>query len=191
MQNVESFCHLFQSCSVVFSDVEGCSVDFEGSQNVQWTRLNFFCLKKMFSRFATPLKIFQCAQAHYKGKKGEFHDDREEMESSASISSMRSREKYSGNNEDSSDKINCSSDDQSDRRERGYDDVDGTSSRRNRSSTFLLKSMIIDVKILAADFMFSSPWHPVISLPQAPKTKVQTPAIARTLSQRKCSLDNV
>ena len=113
------------------------------------------------------------------------------MESSASISSMNSRERYSGSNEDSSDKIHCSFDDQSDRRERGYDDVDETSSRPNRSSTFLLKLMIIYVTILAADFMFSSPWHPVISLPRAPKTKVKTPKIARTLSQRKCSLDNV
>ena len=84
------------------------------------------------------------------------------MESSAPVSSMNSRERYSGSNEDSSDKINCSSDDQSDRRERGYDDIDGTSSRPNRSSTFLLKSMIIDVTSLAADFMFSSSWHPVL-----------------------------
>ena len=80
----------------------------------------------------------------------------------------------SSSNETSSDKINCSSDDQSDRRERGYDDIDGTSSRPNRSSTFLLKLMIIDVTILAADFMFPSPWHPMISLPRAPETKVQT-----------------
>ena len=82
----------------------------------------------MFSRFATPLNIVQFAQAHYKCKKGEFCHDGEEMESSASISSMNTRERYSGSNEDSSDKINCSSDDQSDRRERGYDDIDGTSS---------------------------------------------------------------
>ena len=159
--------------------------------NVQWTRLNFFCLKKMFSRFATPLNIVQFAQARYKSKKGEFRHDGEEMESSASISSMNSRERYSGSNEDSSDKINCSSDDKSDGRERGYDDIDGTSSRPNRSSTFLLKSKVIDVTSLAADFPFSSPWHPMISLPRAPKTKVQTPKIALPLSQRKCSLDNV
>ena len=69
---------------------------------------------------------------------------------------MNSRERYSGSN-DSSDKIYCSFDDQSDRRERGYDDSDETSSRPNRSSTFLLKSMIIDVKILAADLCF----HPL------------------------------
>ena len=111
----------------------------------------------MFSRFATPLNIVQFAQAHYKCKKGKFRHDGEEMESSASISSMNSRERYLGSNEDSSDKINCSSDDQSDRRERGYDDSDGTSSRPTRSSTFLLKSIIIDVRIFAADFMFSSP----------------------------------
>ena len=66
----------------------------------------------MFSRFATPLNIVQFAQAHYKCEKGEFCHDGEEMESSASISSMNSREMYSGSNEDSSDKINCSSDDQ-------------------------------------------------------------------------------
>ena len=160
-------------------------------KNVQWTRLKFFCLKKMFSRFATPLNIVQFAQALYKCKEGEFRHDGKEMESSASISSVNSRERYSGSNEDSSDKINCSSDDQSDRRERGFDDIDGTSSRPNRSSTFLLKSMIIDVTILAADFMFSSPWHPVISLPRAPKTKVQALKITLPLSQRKCLLDNV
>ena len=97
------------------------------------------------------------------------------MESSASISSMNSRERYSGSNEDSSEEINCSSDDQSDRREQEYDDVDGTSSRPNRSSTFLLKSMTIDVKILKADFMFSSPWRPVVSLPLAPEVKFQAP----------------
>ena len=70
--------------------------------------------------------------------------------------------------------INCSSDDQSDCREQEYDDFDGTSGRPNRSSTFLLKSMIIDVKILAADFMFPPPWRPVFSLSKAPKTKFQT-----------------
>ena len=76
VQNVASFCHLVQSCSVVFSDVESCSVDFEEAvKNVQWTRLNFFCLKKMFSRFAygTPfarLESSDCAPknfgAHFK-----------------------------------------------------------------------------------------------------------------------------
>ena len=53
------------------------------------------------------------------------------MESSVSISSMNSREGYPGSNEDSSDEINCSSYDQSDRKEQEYDDVDGTSSRPN------------------------------------------------------------
>ena len=180
--------NLVQSCSAMLRAAQSI---LKAVKNVQWTRLNFFCLKKMFSRFATPLNIVQFAQARYECKKGEFRHDGEEMESSASISSMNSRERYSGSNEDSSDKINCSSDDQSDRRERGYDDIDGTSSRPNRSSTFLLKLMIIDVTILAADFMFSSPWHHVISLPRAPKTKVQTPKIVLPLSQRKCSLDNV
>ena len=180
--------NLVQSCSAMMRAVQSI---LKAVKNVQWTRLNFFCLKKMFSRFATPLNIVQFAQAHYKCKKGEFCHDGEEMESSASISSMNSREKYSGSIEDSSDKINCSSDGQSDRKERGYDDLDGTSSRPNRSSTFLLKLMIIEVTLLAADFMFSFSWHPVISLPRAPKIKVQTPKIVRTLSQRKCSLDNV
>ena len=78
-------------------------------KNVQWTRLNLFCLKKMFSRFATPRNIVQFAQAHCKFKKGEFLYYREEMESSASISSMNSRKRYSGRDEDSSDEINCSS----------------------------------------------------------------------------------
>ena len=67
---------------------------------------------------------------------------------------------YSGINEVSSDEIDCSSDDQSDRREQEYYDVDGTSSRPNRSSSFLLKSMITDVKILAADLCF----HPLGAL---------------------------
>ena len=59
VQNVASFCHLVQSCSVVFSNVESCSVDFEGSQ---WT---------MFTRFATPLNIVQLAQAHCKCNSGQ------------------------------------------------------------------------------------------------------------------------
>ena len=188
LRHFATLSNLVQSCSAMLRAAQSI---LKAVKNVQWTRLNFFCLKKMFSRFATPLNIVQFAEAHYKCKKGEFRHDGEEMESSALISSMNSRERYSGSNEDSSDKVNCSSDDQSDRRERGCDDIDGTSSRPNRSSTFLLKSMIVDVTILAADFMFSSPWRPVISLPRAPKTKVQTPKIARTLSQRKCSLDNV
>ena len=143
--------NLVQSCSAMLRAAQSI---LKAVKNVQWTRLNFFCLKKMFSRFATPLNIVQFAQAHYKCKKGKFRHDGEEMESSASIGSMNSRERYSGSNEDSFDKINCSSDDQSNRRERGYDDSDETSSRPNRSSTFLLKSMIIDVKILAADLCF-------------------------------------
>ena len=146
--------NLVQSCSAMLRAVQSI---LKAVKNVQWTRLNFFCLKKMFSRFATPLNIVQFAQAHYKCKKGEFCHDGEEMESSLSISSMNSRKRYSGSNEDSSDKINCSSDDRSNRREQGYNDIDRTSSRPNRSSTFLLKSMIIDVKISEADFMFSSP----------------------------------
>ena len=63
----------------------------------------------MFCRFATPLNIVQFLQAHCKFKKGEFCDYREKIESSASISFMKSMEKYLGSNEDSSDKINCSS----------------------------------------------------------------------------------
>ena len=112
--------NLVQSCSAMLKAAQSI---LKAVKNVQWTRLNFFCLKKMFSRFATPLNIAQLAQAHYKCKRGEFRHDSEEMESSASISSMNCRERYSGSNEDSSDKINCSSDDQSDRRERGYDDI--------------------------------------------------------------------
>ena len=78
-------------------------------KNVQWTRLNFFCLKKMFSHFATPPNIVQFAHEHCKFKKGEFGDYREEMESSASINFIKSREKYLGSNEDSADHISCSS----------------------------------------------------------------------------------
>ena len=46
---------------------------------------------------------------------------------------------------------------------------------------FLLKSTIINVKILPADFAFPSP---VVSLPQAPKTKFQTPKIRPILLRR-------
>ena len=98
--------NLVQSCSVMLRVVQSI---LKAAKHVQWTRLNFFRLKKMFSRFATPLNIVQFAQAHSKFKKGEFLDYREEMEPSASIKFMESREKYSGSNEDSSDEINCSS----------------------------------------------------------------------------------
>ena len=98
--------NLVQLCSVMLRVVQSV---LKAVKNVQWTRLNFFCLKKMFSRFATPLNIVQFTQAHCKFKRGEFRDYREEMESSASISFMKSREKYLGSNEDSSDEINCSS----------------------------------------------------------------------------------
>ena len=52
-----------QSCSAMLSVVQSI---LKAVKNVQWTRLNFFCLKKMFSRFATPLNIVQFAQAHCK-----------------------------------------------------------------------------------------------------------------------------
>ena len=89
--------NLVQSCSAMLRAAQSI---LKAVKNVQWTRLNFFCLKKMFSRFATPLNIVQFAQVHYKCKKGEFRHDGEEMESSASISSMNSWERYSGSNED-------------------------------------------------------------------------------------------
>ena len=60
MQNVASFCNLFQS----FNLVQSCSAMFRVVQwilkavkNVQWTRLNFFCLKKMFNHFARALLV--------------------------------------------------------------------------------------------------------------------------------------
>ena len=91
---------------MLFSDVEGRSVDFEGSLKCSVHKIKFlFCFKKMFSRFATPLNIVQFEQAHWKFRKGEFRDYRKEMESSASISFMNSREIYSGSNKDSSDEI--------------------------------------------------------------------------------------
>ena len=133
MQNVVSFCHLVESCSVLFSDVEGCSVDFEGIQKFSEDKIKCLLFEENVQSFCN---IVQFAQASCKFKKGEFCDYREEMESSASISFMNSRERFSGSNEDSSDEINCSSDDQSDRREQEYDDVNGTSSRPNRSSTY-------------------------------------------------------
>ena len=52
---------LVQSCSVILSIVQS---SLKEVKNVQWTRLNFFCCKKMFSRFATSLNIVQLAQAH-------------------------------------------------------------------------------------------------------------------------------
>ena len=94
MQNAVSFCHLVQSCQSCSSMLRDAKSILKAVKNVQWTRLNFFCLKKMFSRFATPLNIVQFAQARYKCKRGEFRHDGEEMESSASISSMNSREWY-------------------------------------------------------------------------------------------------
>ena len=101
VQIVALFCHLVQSCSVVFSDVEGCSVVFEGSQKYSVDKIKFFCLKKTFSRFAIPLNSVQFVQAHCKYNSGpyfwrrrhvisadlilqrEYRDDKEEMESSA------------------------------------------------------------------------------------------------------------
>ena len=137
------------------------------------------CLKKMFSPFAIPLNIVHLVQAHWKYNSGPcfwhrrhfiFADiDSERRVSWLQGRSLQQQGRYSGCNEDSSDEISCSSDDQSDCRGQEYDDFDGTSGRPNRSSTFLLKSMIIDVKILAADFMFPLPWRPVFSLSKAPK----------------------
>ena len=54
---------------------------------------------------------------------------REDMESASAVSSMNSRERYTVSNEDPFDEKDCSSDDQSDRREQEYDDVDGPNSR--------------------------------------------------------------
>ena len=64
--------NLVQSCSVMLRAAHSI---LKAVKNAQWTRLNFFCLKKMFSRFATPLNIVQFAQAHYKCKKGKFRHD--------------------------------------------------------------------------------------------------------------------
>ena len=84
MQNVAfrfaTLSNLVESCSVMLRVVQSI---LKVVRNFQWTRSNFFCLKKMFNRFATPLNIVQFAQAHRKFKKGEFRDYREEMESSA------------------------------------------------------------------------------------------------------------
>ena len=66
MQNVALFCHLVQSCSVVISDVEGCTVDFKGSQKCSVDKIKFLLfeeniqssyLKKMLSRFARALGV--------------------------------------------------------------------------------------------------------------------------------------
>ena len=46
--------NLAQSCSVMLRVVQSI---LKAVRNVQWTRLNFVCLKKMFNRFATPLNI--------------------------------------------------------------------------------------------------------------------------------------
>ena len=144
MQSVQSFCHLVQSCSVVFSDVESCSVDFEGSQKCSVDKIKFLLFQENVQSFCHPTEHCPlCASAFQMQQwavclapapfylrtlgwihEGEFRDYQEEME------------RNSGRNQDSSDEIEYSSDDQSDHREQ-YDDVDGTStsSRPNRSST--------------------------------------------------------
>ena len=60
--------NLVQSCSAMLRAVQS---SLKAVKNVQWTRLNFFCFKKMFSRFATPLNIVQLAHAHCKCNRGQ------------------------------------------------------------------------------------------------------------------------
>ena len=55
--------NLVQSCSAMLRVVQ---LIVKAVKNVQWTRLNFFCLKEMFSRFATILNITQFEQVHCK-----------------------------------------------------------------------------------------------------------------------------
>ena len=54
MQNVQSFCNLVQSCSVVFSDVEGCLVDFEGSQKCSVDKIKFLLFEENVQSFCHP-----------------------------------------------------------------------------------------------------------------------------------------
>ena len=61
MPNVASFCHLVQSCSVVFSNVEGCPVDFEGSQKCSVDKIKFLLFEDVEVRCSVVLphlKIF-------------------------------------------------------------------------------------------------------------------------------------
>ena len=91
--------NLVQLCSAMLRAVQSI---LKAVKNVQWTRLNFFCLKKMFSRFATPTEHCPVCASALQMQEREFRHDGEEMESSASIGSMNNRERYSGSNEDSS-----------------------------------------------------------------------------------------
>ena len=50
-----------QSCSMMLNVVQS---NLKVVKNFQLTRLNFFCFKKIFSRFATSLNIVKFAQAH-------------------------------------------------------------------------------------------------------------------------------
>ena len=54
MQNVASFCHFVQYCSVVFIDVEGCSVDFEGSQKCSVDKIKFLFFEENVQSFCHP-----------------------------------------------------------------------------------------------------------------------------------------
>ena len=54
MQNVASFCHLVQSCSVVFSAVESCSVDFEGSHKCSVDKIKFLLFEENVQSFCHP-----------------------------------------------------------------------------------------------------------------------------------------
>ena len=62
------FCHLVHSCSVMFSHVESCSVDFEVSQRFSLDKVKFLCLK-MLRQNLQPLlplhlKLVLFAHAH-------------------------------------------------------------------------------------------------------------------------------
>ena len=172
LRHFATFSSLVQSCSAMSRAVQSI---LKAVKNARWIRLNFFCLKKMFSRchptehfpvYASALQMQQwtiCwAPAPFYFRRLRFSKESsvitgKKWSHKHQLGFMNSRERYSGSNEDSSDEIHCSSDDSSDRREQEYDNVDGASSRSNRSSTFLLKSMIIDVKILGAELMFPFP----------------------------------
>ena len=82
--------------------VQSCSVDFEGSQKCSVDKIKFLLFEENVQSFCHPTEHCPVCASELQMQEREFRHDGEEMESSASISSMSNRERYSGSNEDSS-----------------------------------------------------------------------------------------
>ena len=54
VQNAASFCHLVQSCPILFSRVQRCSVDFEGSQKYSVDKIKFLLFEENVQWFCHP-----------------------------------------------------------------------------------------------------------------------------------------